>query len=46
VKTSIAFRNGEEMKAQKRLIMEKGALYVVALNKKNAIKKFIRLLKQ
>lgn len=45
VKTSIAFRNGEEMKAQKRLIMEKGALYVVALNKKNAIKKFIRLLK-
>lgn len=31
-------------KAQKKLIMEKGALYTVALNKKNASKKFLKLL--
>ena len=32
-------------KSNKRLVLEKGALYVVALNKKNAAKKFLKLLK-
>jgi hypothetical protein len=35
---------GLKGKSQKKLIIEKGALYSVALNKKNAAKKFLRLL--
>ena len=40
VKTSVSL----DGKAQKKLIMEKGALYTVALNKRNAIKKLVELL--
>jgi hypothetical protein len=44
--TSIAFNTGFQMEATKRLLMKNGYMYVVALNKKNAAKKFLRLSRQ